>query len=56
MPLYHPKAWGRAGDIVVFEDRTFDFTASRMEVDWTFIRGSEEEHKHTSARLYSRTR
>jgi hypothetical protein len=53
MPMYQPKGWGRSGDVVVLEDRTFDFAASRMEVDWTFIRGNEEERKHTSTRLYS---
>ena len=53
MPMYQPKGWGRPGDILVLEDRTFDFAASRMEVDWTFIRGNEEERKHTSMRLYS---
>jgi SAM-dependent methyltransferase len=53
MPMYQPKGWGRTGDILVLEDRTFDFAASRMEVDWTFVRGNEEEQKHTSMRLYS---
>ena len=31
----------------------FDFETSRMEVDWTFIRGGVEERKHASLRLYS---
>ena len=53
MPIFQPKGWGRSGDILVLEDRVFDFAASRMEVDWTFIRGGVEERKHTSMRLYS---
>jgi len=53
MPIFQPKGWGRAGDILVLEDRAFDFETSRMEVDWTFIRGAVEERKHTSMRLYS---
>lgn len=53
MPIHQPKGWSRAGDILVLEDRVFDFETSRMEVDWTFIRGGIEERKHTSLRLYS---
>ena len=53
MPIFQPKGWGRAGDILVLEDRVFDFETSRMEVDWTFVRGGVEEHKHASLRLYS---
>jgi SAM-dependent methyltransferase len=53
MPMHQPKGWMRAGDIVVLEDRVFDFEASRMEVDWTFIRAGVEERKHASLRLYS---
>jgi SAM-dependent methyltransferase len=53
MPVYQPKGWSRAGDVLVLEDRVFDFEASRMEVDWTFISGGVEERKHASLRLYS---
>jgi SAM-dependent methyltransferase len=53
MPIHQSKGWMRAGDILVLEDRVFDFETSRMEVDWTFIRGGVEERKHASLRLYS---
>jgi SAM-dependent methyltransferase len=53
MPIHQPKGWGRSGDVLVLEDRVFDFETSRMEVDWTFIRGAVEERKHASLRLYS---
>ncbi len=53
MPVFQPKGWGRTGDITVLEDRSFDFAASRIEVDWTFLRKGVEERKHTSTRLYS---
>lgn len=53
VPLFQPKGWGRSGDILVLEDRIFDFQTSRVEVDWTFIRGAVEERKHASLRIYS---
>ena len=53
MPMFQPKGWGRSGDILVLEDRVFDFAASRIEVDSTFIRGGVEERKQASLRLYS---
>lgn len=53
MPIFQPKGWERWGDILVLEDRVFDFETSRMEVDWTFIRAGVEERKHASLRLYS---
>jgi SAM-dependent methyltransferase len=53
MPIHQPKGWARSGDVLVLEDRVFDFETSRMEVDWTFIRGAVEERKHASLRLYS---
>lgn len=54
MPIFQPKGWYTAGELTILEDRTFDFVASRIEVDWTFFRqGREEQRRHTSERLYT---
>ena len=53
IPIFQPKGWFQAGDVTVLEDRVFDFTTSRIESDWTFIRAGVEERKHTTMRLYS---
>jgi SAM-dependent methyltransferase len=53
MPMFQPKGWMRVADTIVLEERTFDFAGSRLEVDWTFIRGGARETKHLSMRLYS---
>jgi hypothetical protein len=53
IPIFQPKGWFQAGDVTVLEDRVFDFTTSRIESDWTFIRAGGEERKHTTTRLYS---
>jgi SAM-dependent methyltransferase len=53
MPMFQPKGWMRVGETIVLEERAFDFASSRLEVDWTFIRGGARETKHLSMRLYS---
>jgi hypothetical protein len=53
MPVFQPKGWMRIGDTTILEDRALDLAASRIEVDWTFLRAGAEERKHASMRLYS---
>jgi SAM-dependent methyltransferase len=53
MPMFQPKGWMRIGETIVLEERAFDFVGSRLEVDWTFLRGGARETKHLSMRLYS---
>jgi SAM-dependent methyltransferase len=53
MPVFQAHGWSRVGETTLLEDRRFDFAASRIEVEWTFIRRGVEEKKHASLRLYS---
>ena len=54
LPQFQTRGWSKVADTYVLEDRTFDATTSRLEVDWTFLRRpGEDERKHISMRLYS---
>ena len=53
IPVFQPRGWSRIGDTTILEDRTFDLAASRIDVEWTFVRQGAEEKKHASFRLYS---
>ncbi|MCK4527303.1 class I SAM-dependent methyltransferase [candidate division WOR-3 bacterium] len=52
-PKYQSKGWSTIGDVIVLEDRCFDHTTGRLEVDWTFIRQKEQETYHSSIRIYT---
>ncbi len=47
------KVWWQVGDLLVLEERSFDHVTSRVESDWTFIRGGSTKKKHLSLRLYT---
>ncbi len=47
------RIWWQVGDLLVLEERSFDHVTSRVESDWTFIRGGLTEKKHLSLRLYT---
>lgn len=51
--IAEPRAWRQVDDILVLEERRFDFEASRTVTDWTLIRGDERFEDTTSIRLYS---
>jgi hypothetical protein len=54
LPQFQTRGWSRVADTYVLEDRSFDATTSRLEVDWTFLRRqADDERKHISMRLYS---
>jgi len=53
-PIYQPRWWNKIGDVIVLEDRSFDHTTGRVEVDWTFIReGKHSTYRHSSIRIYT---
>ena len=47
------KEWWRVGDLIVLEERQFDYLSSRVESDWTFLRDGIVETKHLSLLLYT---
>jgi len=47
------KEWWQVGDLIILEERRFDYPNSRVESDWTFIRDGLVETKHLSLRLYT---
>ncbi|MBI3724546.1 class I SAM-dependent methyltransferase [bacterium] len=53
MPKFQEKGWRWAGDVRVIEERRFDLSRSRVDVEWTFLRGSEAETRRTSIRIYT---
>ncbi len=48
-----PRIWWRVGDLLALEDRRFDHVNSRVESQWTFMRGGHTEKKSLSLRLYT---
>lgn len=53
LPKYQPRGWSEIGDTFILEDRYFDHSTGRIEVDWTFVRQGEQETHHTSIRIYT---
>lgn len=53
LPGMRERAWRRIGDILVLEERRYDFESSRTLTDWTFIRDGSVYSNQTSIRLYS---
>lgn len=52
-PKYRPRGWNEVGGVLVLEDRSFDHTTGRVEVDWTFVRKGEQSTNHCSIRIYT---
>lgn len=53
MPKFQPRGWNRIDDVIVLEEREFDYERSRVDVTWTFIRGDEQQQAQSSIRLYT---
>lgn len=50
---FQKRGWGKVEDIYVLEDRDYDNSSSRINVEWTFIKKAKIEVKNISMRLYS---
>ncbi len=48
-----PHLWFRTGDIYVVQENKFDFTRSRIQGTWNYIKGDERYSKELSLRIYS---
>jgi SAM-dependent methyltransferase len=47
------RVWWPVGDLLALEERTFDHVTSRVESEWTLVRGGQVEKKLLSLRLYT---
>ncbi len=56
LPRFQERGWnwvGRAGEILVLEERRYDHERGRILADWTFMKQGQMEQKTSSIRLYS---
>jgi len=51
LPSLQERGWYEIGEFITLASRRYDHVAGRLEVDYTFIRGTEMERKETSARI-----
>ena len=47
------RIWWPVGDLLALEERSFDHVTSRVESEWTFVRGNQMEKRILSLRLYT---
>ena len=47
------RLWWPGADLLALEERSYDHENSRVESQWTFVRGGQTEKKHLSQRLYT---
>ncbi|MBI3997988.1 MAG: class I SAM-dependent methyltransferase [Armatimonadetes bacterium] len=53
LPRFQERSWGPVGDVLVLEERRYDHARSRVDVEWTFVRGGRIEKKSSSIRVYT---
>jgi SAM-dependent methyltransferase len=53
LPALQTRRWIEAGDILFFSDATYDAAASRLDVDYSFIRGSQRESATAHTWIYT---
>jgi SAM-dependent methyltransferase len=53
LPIFRKRDWWLSGDVLVAEERTYDFEASRIEGEWKLIRGDQQDERRSSMRVYS---
>jgi 2-polyprenyl-3-methyl-5-hydroxy-6-metoxy-1,4-benzoquinol methylase len=52
LPIFQDKGWWRSGDVLVLEDRTYDYERSRIDVEWTLVRDGQQDARRSSMRVY----
>src|SRR5262249_21203357 len=50
---FTPKRWYRFGDVLTLSECKYDAPASRMDIDYTFIRGGSEETRPTASYVFT---
>jgi SAM-dependent methyltransferase len=51
LPSLQERGWYEIGEFITLANRRYDHVAGRLEVDYTFIRGTKMERKESSARI-----
>jgi SAM-dependent methyltransferase len=53
LPTLQERTWWQLDDVLTLADRRYDPARTRLEVEYTLIRGAQVEKRAMSARLYS---
>lgn len=53
LPRFEERAWRHAGETLVLEERTYDHGRSRVNVEWTFVKGGGVQKAASSIRIYT---
>jgi len=53
LPSLQTRRWMEVGDILFFSSATYDASASRLDVDYSFIRGSQRESRTARTWIYT---
>jgi len=53
LPSLQPRRWMEVGDILFFSSATYDAAASRLDVDYSFVRGSVRESATAHTWIYT---
>jgi len=53
LPSLQTRRWMEAGDILFFSSATYDASASRLDVDYSFIRGTVRESRTAHTWIYT---
>jgi SAM-dependent methyltransferase len=53
LPAFQERRWYKIGDIYTMSQAKYDFARSRIETEYTFIRGNQVVVKPTSSRIYT---
>ena len=53
LPALVQKRWHRLGDLLVLSENRYDAAASRLDIDYTFVRGSSVETRPASSYVFT---
>jgi len=53
LPIFSKKDWHTIDDIIILEEREFDYINSRIDATWTLISGTTRFKRVSSMRIYS---
>jgi SAM-dependent methyltransferase len=53
LPSLPTRRWMEVGDILYFSNATYDAASSRLDVEYTFVRGSERETRIAHTSIYT---
>jgi hypothetical protein len=53
LPSLQSRRWMEIGDILYFSSATYDSSASRLDVEYSFLRGSERETRTAHTWIYT---